>query len=466
MDFRGMMSQGKIIASSATLAIAIFLGETVGIPFTELTHAQEITAYILVIAAILWVSEWVPLFVVSFLILALELVWLLPELNAQGVSTSTSTVFSAFFSNLILLFIGGFVLSSLMQKYGIDLRFAQVILKATHGNPSSTLLGIILTCAFLSMWISNTATAAMMLTIVFPLLKNIPEDHRFRSALILSIPFACNIGGIGTPIGTPPNAIALTYLGNRGIDVGFAEWMALTAPFMLLLLAFLWLLLLRLHPPKNLIINIKARHTGAFSTKHWLTVLIFITTAAGWFFSKSLGLKTGTVALFPVIACFWLRLLDTNDFRNLPWDILYIISGGLALGVALEVSGLGALIVSAIPTDVSAIYLIVLGAAIAATMSTVMSNTATAGLIIPLVVSINVNEHFLLSLVLAIALMCSLAMALPVTTPPNAIAFSSRAIKTKDMILSGGIITLVGLAVVIFIGPWYWNFILRHLSLV
>jgi sodium-dependent dicarboxylate transporter 2/3/5 len=451
--------RNKNILAAIFVVIAICLVELQTFSGLGLNKAQQITAVILIIAAVLWISEWVPLFVVSFLILAMELVWLQPSLNDQGVTVSASLFFGSFFSNIILLFLGGFVLSSLMQKFGLDIRFAQAILKRTHGNAKFTLLGIILACAFLSMWVSNTATTAMMLTIVFPLIKKIPSEHPFKIALVLSIPFACNIGGIGTPIGTPPNAIALSYLAKNDIHLTFFQWMSLTAPFMLVFLFFLWQMLLFLYPAKDLVLSIEQRKTGAFSTKHSVAIAIFILTALGWFFGAQLGLKTGTVALLPVVACFWFGLLDTDDFRKLPWDILYIISGGLALGVALKASGLDAVLVGALPTETTALMVLMLGALIAAIMSTVMSNTATAGLVIPLVMSLHFQGNQILAIVLALALMCSMAMALPVTTPPNAIAFSSRAIKTKDMMLAGGIMTIVGLLIVIGLGPMYWALI-------
>ncbi|WP_075185189.1 SLC13 family permease [Teredinibacter haidensis] len=451
----------RSLAATVLLFAAILFTELFGIPGVNLTHAQEITAAILIVAAVLWVSEWVSLFVVSFMILALEIVWLLPALHDLGnTSLKTSIFFSPFFSNIILLFLGGFVLSSLMQKYGLDIRFAQLILRRTKGLPSLTLLGIILACSFLSMWISNTATTAMMLTMVFPLIKKIPEGNPFRKALVLCIPFACNLGGIGTPIGTPPNAIALSYLTQHGYTISFAKWMILTFPFLIFFLFLLWQMLLRLFPAGDLRLEVPERHTGKFGLKHWAAVAVFATTAMGWFFASKLGLATGTVGLFPVIVCFWFGLLSTQDFRDLPWDVLYMVSGGLALGVALNITGLGEVMINALPLEGSPVVLLMITAAVAGAMSTVMSNTATAGLVIPLVMNLPFENEFILALVVALALMCSMAMALPVSTPPNAIAFSSRAISSKDMILTGGIITLVGYVCVAFFGPMYWQFVL------
>lgn len=456
------ITNSKSLAATVLLAVVFLFIKLFGIPGVGLTPAQEVTAGILVVAAILWVTEWVSLFVVSFLILALEILWLYPLLDTTAINTGV--FFAPFFSNIILLFLGGFVLSSLMQKYGLDLRFAGAILKRTKGVPSLTLLGIILACSFLSMWISNTATTAMMLTMVFPLIKRIPEENKFRKALVLSIPFACNLGGIGTPIGTPPNAIALSYLTKAGISVTFTKWMLLTAPFLIFFLFLLWQMLLRIFPAGNLKIEIPQREAGNFTPKHWAALSVFVLTALGWFFSSKLGMATGTVALFPVIVCFWFGLLDTSDFRGLPWDVLYMVSGGLALGVALKVTGLGEVLVSALPLNGAPIILIAIISIVALSMSTVMSNTATAGLVIPLVMNLQFDNNYIQSLVVALALMCSMAMALPVSTPPNAIAFSSRAISSKDMMLTGGLISIVGFVTVTLLGPPYWKFILSLLG--
>ncbi|WP_370978179.1 DASS family sodium-coupled anion symporter [Agaribacterium sp. ZY112] len=443
----------KLMAALFVSSVILFV-EFFGFPGLNLTHSQEITASILIIAAVLWISEWVPLFVVSFLILALEIVWLLPGLKELNAHTANTLFFGAFFSDIILLFLGGFVLSSLMQKYGLELKFAQAILNRTGGRANVTLLGIILACAFLSMWMSNTATTAMMLTIVFPLIKRIPTEHPFRIALVLSVPFACNVGGIGTPIGTPPNAIALSYLAQKGIHLSFAQWVILTLPFMLFFLFVLWQLLARLYPAKGLVLSIENRNTDEFSLKHALALAIFAITALGWFLGKQIGLSTGTVALFPLIACFWLGLLDTADFRKLPWDILYIISGGLALGIALKSSGLDAVIIGTLPAN--PVTVVLLSILLTAAMSNLMSHTATAGLVIPLVVSLDGSAGFIVTLVVSLAVTCSMAMALPVSTPPNAIAFSSQALRGKDLILAGSIMSAVGVLTVIIFGRPYW----------
>lgn len=427
---------------------------------TGLTSAQLKTVLILLLAATLWVSEWLPLFVVSFIILALELVWLTPSVIAEGLTVSDKLFFAPFFSNIILLFMGGFVLSSIMQKSALDSRFANWILRVTKGEPSTTLLGIIAACAFLSMWMSNTATTAMMLTIVLPLIKRLRPDAPFRVALILAIPLACNLGGIGTPIGTPPNAIAMSYLSAKGIHVSFGQWMLFTVPFLLLALLVLWFSLLKVYPAKDIKLDVPPSDEEPLKPRQWITLAIFITTVIGWLIGGQFGLKTGTIALFPIIAAFWIGLLDQTDFRALPWDVLFMVAGGIALGVAIELTDLGSVIVSALPLAGSYQLLIGIMVIVTAILGTVMSNTATAGLLIPLVVSLSLPTNQLLVLILAITLNCSTAMVLPVSTPPNAIAFSSGVIQVKDLSRMGLLMAFLGIVTAFTFGPLYWFLII------
>ncbi len=425
-----------------------------------LTGPQLKTVIILCLAALLWVSEWLPLFVVSFIILALELIWLSPAVSALGLSVSDSQFFAPFFSNIILLFMGGFVLSSLMQKASLDARFAHWILRITKGEPSTTLLGIILACAFLSMWMSNTATTAMMLTLVLPLIKRMRPDVPFRIGLVLAIPLACNLGGIGTPIGTPPNAISMSYLAGKGIEVSFLEWMALTVPFLALALFVLWFSLLKIYPAGDEKLVVPDIAEVPFNTRQWISVAIFVITVLGWLIGGQFGLKTGTVALFPIIAAFWIGLLDQSDFRSLPWDVLFMVAGGIALGVAIDITDLGSVIVSVLPMGGSYQFLVAVLVIVTAILGTVMSNTATAGLLIPLVVSLSLPSDQLLVLVIAITLNCSTAMVLPVSTPPNAIAFSSGVINVKDLARMGLLMVFLGIITAFTFGPLYWFFII------
>lgn len=454
----GLGKQLKSILIILTPAILVLIGITTNLiqTFWSINEAQAVSLMILIIAVTLWVSELIPLFVTSFVILFLEITWLLPELKHLGIDVVKQDFFSPFFSNIILLFLGGFVLSSTLSKYGLDQRIARWILDKSGNNPSRLLIGIMLISAVLSMWMSNTATTAMMFAMVLPIIIQIPQTSNFSKALALSIPFACNLGGIATPIGTPPNAIALSYLARAGITISFADWMIITVPFMIIFLLFVWRVLLILYPPGDLKLEIHLEESPELSPKHYLVIGIFVITSLGWLTTKYHGLSTGTVGLFPIIICFGFRLLSGNDFRNLSWDVLFMLGGGLTLGVALSKSGLTSEIVRLMPTQVDAWMILALFAIIAAVMTTFMSNTATANLIVPLAISIQTQTTLL---VITIAIMCSTAMALPVSTPPNAIAFGSGILKTRDMILPGLLISLFALIVILIFGQMYWKFL-------
>ena len=195
--------------------------------WTGLEPGPAVTLVLVVMAAVLWVTEAVPLFVTSLLILLLELGWLKPVLNEHGIEVPSSLFMAPFFSNVVLLFLGGFVLSAGFQKYRLDEQIARWVLDRSGGKPSRVLASVIAVTAVLSMWMSNTATAAMMLGLSMPMLSRVPSDDPFRRALPLGVAFAANFGGLGTPIGTPPNAIAVQAMDAQGIAPAFATWIVM-----------------------------------------------------------------------------------------------------------------------------------------------------------------------------------------------------------------------------------------------
>lgn len=376
-----------------------------------------------------------------------------PGLEGAGVEVEKADFYQAFFGDITLLFMGGFVLSALLNKYGLARRMANWMIRKTGSAPPRVLAGIIIVSALLSMWMSNTATAAMMFAIISPIILQLPKTSPFSKGLAIAIPFACNIGGLGTPIGTPPNAIAIGYLEQAGVEVSFSTWMLAAVPLMLVLLFLLWWLLLRSYPPglANIELDIEEEEDG-FSPRQYLVLGLFLLTILGWLSSGLTGLSTGTVGLVSIIAAFGSGFLKTPDFRNISWDILFMLGGGLCLGVGLNKSGLTDTIAHAIPVG-GGFYAVFGGLLLmAAVMTTVMSNTATANLLIPIAVSLPGNE---LVLCVAISIMCSSSMSLPVSTPPNAIAFGSGLLQARDMFNSGMWITVFALIATILASIFY-----------
>lgn len=438
------------------IALLFIMGYTAGL-YEQLFHLAPpaaISLTILLVTALFWVTETFPLYITSMGVLALSTLWLLPNLPAEAAEEGKAPFFQAFFGDITLLFMGGFVLSALLNKYGLAQRMANWVIRQTGSQPSRVLFGLILISALLSMWMSNTATAAMMFAIIGPVVISIPPSSTFARGMALSIPFACNIGGLGTPIGTPPNAIALEYLAQAGISISFARWMFISLPLLILLLLALWWLLLRLYPPGDFSIEMQEDEYGesGFTGRQYLVMGIFALTILGWLTGGFTGLSTGTVGLLCLLASFGLRLLKTPDFRNISWDILFMLGGGLCLGVGLNRSGLTEAIAGAIPMEEGFWVVFGLMLLLAAGMTTFMSNTATANLLIPVAISLSGNE---LLLSIAIAIMCSSSMALPVSTPPNAIAFGSGMLEAKDMLRAGLVITFLALLITLVASIFY-----------
>ena len=419
-----------------------------------MSPASGVALTLLLVAAVLWISELVPLFVTSVLILFLNVVWVVPALKADGINVGAADFMAPFFSDVILLFLGGFVLSAAFQRYSVDERIAQWVLRRTGTAPPMVLVGIMMTTAFLSMWMSNTATTAMMLGLARPVLAGVRVDDPFRKAIGLGIPFAANLGGLGTPIGTPPNAIAVQFMNESGSAPSFATWIAMAAPMLLVLLALAWGLLLRLYPARVDVVDLPDERGVEPGLNSRLVVVIALLTIGGWLTSSLHGLSTGVVALVPVMTFYGLRILNPEDFRRLPWDVLILAGGGLSLGVAVSTSGLAEWAARLVPVEQAPPFVVALGfGLIAGLMSTFMSNTATANLLIPVV--IGMPGHLEGPLLCVVAFSCSVSMALPITTPPNAMAFSSGNITVKDMVGPGAILTLVGIAAAVASVSWW-----------
>lgn len=453
-------------ARSAELIAALLIGVIVclyllgvlrgwGIP-----EAGQVAFVILVTAAVLWITEAIPLFVTSFIILFLSLVWLGPLLESTGaVGISKATWTAPFFSDVVLLFLGGFVLAAGLHKYQLDEQMARMMVRRSKGELPRLIAAIIAVTAFLSMWLSNTATAAMMLALVLPIVRKLPPGSSARRALILAVPFAANAGGLGTPIGSPPNAIAMEYLRSIGEAPTFAGWMIAAVPIELVLLVFLWVLLVYGYRANGRVDGIDCEPLKLNRSAGRITVLAgAVLTVAGWLTSGWHGLSSGTIALFPVILIFGLGLLKVRDLQSLSWDVLLLMGGGLCLGTVLGKSGLPEWLIAQLHADQwQAFGLMAVLAVAACIISSLMSNTATANLMMPMILGLTIEAKS--PILLGVAFACSLAMALPISTPPNAMAFSSGELRVADVLKPGLLISAIGLAFVLTIGYWWWGLI-------
>ena len=402
--------------------------------------AARRTLALFLFACVAWMTEVVEVWVTGGLVVA-GLAAFLPPVTAQ---VSVRSVLSAFASPVLVLFAGGFVLAAALQRHGLDKVLASAILRRAGGRPGAVLAGIMAVTAFLSMWMSNTAATALMLAVVLPIAAAKEASGRFAAALLLGLPFAANLGGMATPVGTPPNAIAMGVLARTGHSVSFLQWMSVGLPAALLLLVFTWILLMLLHRPgKDLRLTVEVE-TVEMTPGRWVVAATGLVTAGLWMTVKLHHVPSSVCALLPPAVFFSAGLLDRSDLHRLGWDVLILMAGGIALGSAMQKSGLSAWILSGLGLSALGPFgLVAVFALLALVLSTFMSNTSTANLVVPLAMAAGTAVP---AGPVAVALMASAAMALPVSTPPNAIAHGSRLIRTKHMALAGG---LVGLAAVL-----------------
>ena len=431
------------------LAIALLAGAAVSkVPFDGLSEAGRLTFGIFTMAAILWVLEPFSLYVTSFIVVILEVILLGRTGGPLGLTGSGYMIFlHPFFSSVVVLLLGGFVMAQAVKRYGIDTWLSRKLLHRVGTRPAAVLLGMMVMCAFLSMWISNTATTALMMAVAIPVVNTLPGNEPFRMAMILGIPFASNIGGIGTPIGSPPNAIAMGFLEQSGFEMSFLGWMSIGVPIVIVLLLVCWLVLYTIFRPKIEHVELEvSEEVESLDRRSKFIIAVFTLVVILWLTSSLHGIPSSIVALIPFVIFFGLRLLDDDDLRELGWGILFIVGGGMSLGVAMRESGLSEWMVAQIDfASMGTLGILFLLAAVAAIMTTFISNSATANLLLPIVVGISAVSP--MSSALVVAIVSSAAMILPVSTPPNAIAYGSGHIHVRDMAKAGTIVTTISLVI-------------------
>lgn len=459
----------KVLLCVAVL-VALMAAPTSIFGLPDLSTAEHRVIAIFVFTTLMWILEGVPSWATSVLAITLlmytasdqTLEWLrdvsfIPaegEKFAAGIIKSKD-LFACFADPIIMLFIGGFFLAIAATKTGLDVKMARIMLKPFGTKSENVLLGFLLVTGIFSMFVSNTATAAMMLTFLAPVLKTLPADGKGRVALALAIPIGANIGGIGTPIGTPPNAIALKYLnGEMGMNIGFGEWMSFMFPYAIVILFLAWLLLRFMFPFKQKKIELKIEGDAKNDFKAKVVKVTFIITVLMWMFDKYTGIGSNAVAMLPITVFVLTGVIGRRDLEEINWSVLWMVAGGFGLGVALQQTGLAEHMVNAIPFGSWHPVLMIVGSGMLCwILSNFISNTATANLLVPIMAIVGASASAVLApvggaqtLIIGVAMCASLAMVLPISTPPNALAHSTGLIEQKYMVRVGLIIGLGAMA--------------------
>ena len=438
-----------------------------------LTVVQQRVIALFVFAALMWIFEIIPNWTTSLLVIVIALLTVSdkglgflckPEF---GQLVGFKSIMASFADPVVMLFLGGFVLAIMAEKYGLDVTMGRALLGLFGKKPKWVLLGFLVVISIFSMFMSNTATAAMMLAFLAPVLSTLPADDKGKIGLALSIPVAANIGGIGTPIGTPPNATAVKFLAESNAEIPFMDWMIHMIPYVAIMIFIAWLLLQLFFPfkAKRLVLEIPANK----APRTWKTTVVWITflgTILLWMTESVTKINSNIVALIPLGVLTACGIFTKEDIKKINWSVLWLVAGGFALGTCLQGTGLAKVLIEAIPFGtMSVVLVLVIAGLVCYFLSNFISNSATAALLIPILIVVAEgmadpeaanNAQFVAlggkqAMIVFIAVCASIAMLFPISTPPNAIASSTGLVETKDMAKVGLIIGVIG-----FVLGFFW----------
>jgi sodium-dependent dicarboxylate transporter 2/3/5 len=434
--------------------------------------------------AIWWITEAIPIAVTSMLP-----VILFPLTGAMSIHDTTSS----FGDKYIFLYIGGFILSIAIEKWSLHKRIALNIINAIGTNSSSIVLGFMIATGFLSMWISNTATAVMMMPIGLAIVKQF-EDHPdtqenenliFGKALMLAIAYSASIGGIGTLIGTPPNVIFAGVIQKfYHVEISFMQWFKIGFPVAVVLMAFCWFYLVKVafkldkqsFPGGKAEIQRQLQKLGEIKFEEKAIFIVFVLTALAWItrsfiLSKLIpGIDDTIIAMVAAVILFLIPskkdkgqlLLTWKEAERLPWGILLLFGGGLAIAGGFESTGLASWIGNQITIfqGVTLLVLLIIIVTMVNFLTEITSNLATTAMLLPVLVPVAavLNESPYVLMVGA-TLAASCAFMLPVATPPNAVVFGSGYLRIPDMIRKGFVMNIFSIVIIVF----FVYFVVPHL---
>ncbi len=440
--------------------------------------------------AIFWATEAIPLAATSLIPIVL--------FPVMGIMSDGSSVANVYFNNIIFLFIGGFIIALAMERWNLHKRIALYIIKKVGTSPSRIIMGFMLGTMFLSMWISNTATAVMMLPVAMAIILKmedsfgVEKSHKFSISLLLGIAYSASIGGAATLVGTPPNLVFIKLFKDlfpNAPEISFATWMLATIPIVLLMLFFIWLLLTKIlyKIPNDLeidktIINQEYNDLGKLTYEEKTVAIVFLITAILWItrvdinfgslillgwqklFENPKSMNDGVTAIFMALILFLIpvknkkstykTIVDNTVFKDLPWAVILLFGGGFALAKGFQLSGLSDYIGNNLAgLEGTSPIITIAGISSVMTFTTEFtSNTATTQMIIPVLASVaTAMKMNPLLLIIPATLSASMAFMMPVATPPNAVVFGSGRIRMMEMIKAGVIINLVGILLVTLI---------------
>ena len=429
-----------------------------------LTVVQQRIIAIFVFATLSWLTECIPAWATSLAIMTIMCVTVSENSfnvfkdDGIGELLKSKDIMASFADPIIMLFLAGFILAIAASKSGLDTLLAKNMIRPFGKKSENVLLGFLFITGIFSMFISNTATAALMLTFLAPVFASLPANGKGRIALTMSIPLAANLGGIGTPIGTPPNMIAMKFLNDPdGLNLGisFGQWMLIMGPLVIILLLICWRVILYFFPFSKKTIELEIKGEIHRGWRMYVVIATFIITILLWIIPKEItGINTNTVSMIPMGIFAITGVINAKDLQQIDWSVIWMVAGGFALGLGMNGSGLADVAIESIPFGSwSPIVILIVSGLICYFLSNFISNTATAALLMPILAVVCRAMGNKLDVIggtstvlIGVAIAASTAMCLPISTPPNAIAYSTGLIEQKDMLKAGltcGLISII-----------------------
>lgn len=426
--------------------------------FRKLGYGAEVN-YVFLISILsigLWITEAIPPFAVGIFIIATLLVgfstdFIFPKSAPPELYLSTWT------SNVIWLLLGGFFLAEGMSAVELDRQLFSFTVKRFGNKPNQLLLGLMIMTALASMVMSNTATTAMIVSSIIPLIHLLGKDSPYSKALLTAIPAAASVGGIGTIIGSTPNAIAVGALQEKGITLTFVEWMVVGFPTGLFLVWLFWKFLCKRHDFSDVELDLSKLPTRVGTVdpmKKKAVIFTLFLTVGMWLTEPIHKVPVAATSAIPIVLLTMTQVIHADQVRTLPWDTLMLVAGGLALGIALVDVGLAGIVmekVNNLPIHIIGVTMIF--CLIAVLLSNVMSNTAAASILVPL--GISLPGIYGVAAPVMVAISCSCALLLPVSTPSNAISYSTGLVEQRDF-REGGIFFIVLGPILAFVTVMVW----------
>ena len=432
-----------------------------------ITANQQRMLAVFIFAALSWIFELFPSWVTSVTVIALITLtnsdsefafYANQKFPGQeiGEVIKSSKILKCFGDPSIVLYIGGLVMAVTASKIGLDVKLARAILRPFGKKPSNVLLGAMLATGVLSMFMSDTATTALMIGVMTPVFASMGGDAKGKASLALSVTFASLIGGMGTPVGTPPAMLAYNAINDpNGLNMhlSFAQWMLAMVPLCLVLIILAWRILVWLFPFKVKEVEMVFDNKATNRRDLIIVVATYAITIFLWLTQGITGVTNSVAALVPIVILSISGIFTAKDLNDLPWSVLWMFAGGLALGLGMDEVELSTFLINKVPFGaMSPLFILIVSALVCWGLSNFISNTGTAALMIPVLTEMATEMGGYLApigggvtLVMGIAISASMAMSLPVSTPGNAIAYSTGHVSQRQMAKAGIVVGLLGL---------------------